>query len=59
MMNALEMICRKRASLWKVVAAPVRGGKVINTENDMRKFLLSVRRLEGTTLAVRYPRTRQ
>ena len=58
MMNALESICRKRASRWKLVAAPVRDAKVIKTENDMRKCLLSVRRLEGTTLTARYPRTR-
>ena len=58
MMNALESICRKRASRWTLVAAPVRGGKVISTENGVRKFLLSVRRLEGTTLTARYPRIR-
>ena len=59
LMNALDAICRKRDSLWKVVAAQVRGGSVIKTENDVRKFLLAVRRLEGTTLADKYPRIRE
>ena len=53
--TALEEICRKPTCVWKMVARPLRNGRVIKTDNDMRIFLLAVRRLEGTRLATRYP----
>ena len=57
-MTCMEAICRQPNSKWNLVSTPnMRNCKVIKTENDLRKFLLSVRRLQGTRLTDKYPRT--
>ena len=56
--TCLEAICRQPKAKWTLVNTPtMRNCKVIKTEHDLRKFLLSVRRLHGTRLAAKYPRT--